>query len=218
MQPFLEQFIDRITPEANTGCWLWVGCGSTESYGTIRRNGRTKYAHRVSYESVNGAGSLDGKVARHKCDTPACVNPEHIIPGTNADNMRDAVLRGRFRPKRGEASPNAKLTEQQVLEIRRLVSEGKPTTRVAHLFNVSSQNVHDICTGATWAHLPLAENGPQACRGERNPMTTLNEAKAREIRARSAAGEKQRLIAASFGISIASVKAIVSRRNWSHVL
>lgn len=90
----MAYILSRYEPELNTGCWLWSGGTDRHGYGTQWVAGRVVYAHRIFYEQHVGA-IPDGQVVRHKCDTPTCVNPAHLLPGTQGDNMRDARERGR---------------------------------------------------------------------------------------------------------------------------
>jgi hypothetical protein len=80
------------------GCWLWDGEVNNHGYGrfTIYRNGQRirLLAHRVAYVLVTGE-DIDGELARHQCDNPPCCNPVDLIPGTQQDNIQDAVERGR---------------------------------------------------------------------------------------------------------------------------
>lgn len=82
-------------------CWLWTGATFRYGYGNIRvrRDGRWRNqgTHIVMWEEVNGPVP-DGLILRHTCDRPACCRPDHLIPGTQANNIRDAIERGRMDP------------------------------------------------------------------------------------------------------------------------
>ena len=107
------------------GCWDWTGSTDHHNYGYYEcRNGGKRNlfrAHRVSWAIFNDQPiPLPDIKIRHTCDRPICVHPAHLIPGTQADNMRDMAQRGRGRnnPPKGENSPNSKLTDDDVREIR----------------------------------------------------------------------------------------------------
>lgn len=98
-------------------CWLWFGTGLPSGYGLFTIHGKLRerprlrvLAHRYSYELVHGPIPA-GIQVNHHCDTPPCVNPRHLYGGTPADNIADAVRRGRVNPIR-------KLTAEQVREVR----------------------------------------------------------------------------------------------------
>lgn len=80
-------------PEPNSGCWLWHG-SNVKGYAYGRVDGKKQYIHRFLWEASNGP-IPDGMFACHKCDTPGCVNPNHIFIGTPADNSHDRDLKGR---------------------------------------------------------------------------------------------------------------------------
>lgn len=116
--------------EPNSGCWLWEGF-LVGGYGrcTIGKK-KAIYAHRLSYETFV-APIPDGLSILHKCDTPACVNPQHLFVGTHTDNMQDAVRKGRHfmqrhpelsslrgHERRGERSILSKLTDAAVADIQ----------------------------------------------------------------------------------------------------
>lgn len=80
---------DKIMPEPNSGCWLWVG-PRIGGYGAVQVDGKTKRAHRLVYEAERGP-IPQGLVLDHLCRTPACVNPDHLEPVTFAENIRRGV-------------------------------------------------------------------------------------------------------------------------------
>lgn len=94
--PALEQhYFDKfVSPEPNTGCWIWTGSLFKDGYGHVYRDGTTCSAHRAMWQFRNGAMARE-KHACHSCDTPACVNPDHVWPGTDLDNRRDLLAKGR---------------------------------------------------------------------------------------------------------------------------
>lgn len=76
-----------------SGCWLWIGRKNPHGYGHFRRNNKCILVHRFVYAEVKG--DPEGLFVCHKCDTPACINPDHLFLGTPKDNTRDMVRKGR---------------------------------------------------------------------------------------------------------------------------
>jgi hypothetical protein len=90
-------------PEA--GCWLWLGGWNTEGYGKVSKHGKmVVQAHRMFYEIHKGP-IPSGMLVCHKCDTPSCVNPEHLFLGNHVENALDMVRKGRGRPGGAVALP-----------------------------------------------------------------------------------------------------------------
>ena len=94
----------------------------------------------------------------HKCDNPACVNPEHLFLGTQIDNMKDMEKKGRS--TRGSRHPSAKLEEKQVFEIKRLLWKTDLNhQKIANLFNIGSATISQIKTGRIWKHVIYTSAG-----------------------------------------------------------
>lgn len=143
-----DRWMRRVSPEPNTGCWLWTGGVNIWGYGLISLGGRTSGAtgaHRVSY--LLHKGDPGGLFVLHSCDNRLCVNPEHLFLGTQRQNMADKIRKGRQQDQAGERGPSAKLIEADVADIR---SKRLSGSDFAALYGVSPQNVCDIQKGRTW--------------------------------------------------------------------
>lgn len=116
-------------------------------------------AHRLSYCWANGLDLFEiaGKVVMHSCDNPPCVNPAHLTLGSDADNMRDKCRKGRLIVQRGTENPWAKLSEEDVLEIRRLHDpawhSGYGHKALAKRFGVNETVIRRIVKREKWTHL-----------------------------------------------------------------
>lgn len=98
-QPVHVRFWNFVS-KSQDGCWLWNGTKDGGGYGQIStfRGEAPAKAHRVSWEMRNGEIPAGMSIC-HKCDTPSCVNPDHLFIGTQADNARDMVSKGRWNKK-----------------------------------------------------------------------------------------------------------------------
>lgn len=95
--------LNNYIPVTESGCWLWAGGWSTKKYGKCSSHSRVwAYAHRLFFQTFVGE-IPQGMVVMHKCDTPPCCNPNHLILGTVKDNHVDMWTKGRARP-RGKAA------------------------------------------------------------------------------------------------------------------
>lgn len=151
------RFWRYVEPELNTGCWLWSGAQTGGGYGTLHVRPRTVSAHRLSWEMAKGP-IPDGLFALHKCDTPACVNPDHLFLGTKADNARDKARKGRCHDNGGERHGMAKLTAFQVACIRVRLGEGQPQRRIAEEFGVCQTTISAIATRRAWTQRSQRSN------------------------------------------------------------
>lgn len=151
--PLEVRFFEKI--KKTETCWIWFGTKDPKGYGRIGsggRKGKDMFAHRISY-MIHVGEIPQGILVCHKCDNPACVNPDHLFLGTQTDNMRDCVKKGRlnpFKPK-GDLNPHAQLTWKEVLEIRASKNRGWGyRVPLAKKYNVSRDIITNVITGKTW--------------------------------------------------------------------
>ena len=167
-RPIADRFEEKLDKTTSIrGCWLWTGSPTSNGYGQISRGG--KYgaqigAHVCSWGLRNGAVPK-GLCVMHKCDTPLCVNPDHLSLGTHVENVADRVRKNRSaygdrsgmrlhpeRVPRGERHGNSILTTDRVKFIKR---DKRPTRHMARLMGVSQSTVSHIRTGRLWAHVSV---------------------------------------------------------------
>jgi len=114
--PEKQQLIEtKSIPVTESGCWLWLGSKMPRGYGQIQFLGKKYYAHRLSFEAYKGH-IPDGHVVRHTCDEPSCVNPDHLLSGTQKDNTQDCIRRNRF--PNGEKNGATRYSDELVQYIR----------------------------------------------------------------------------------------------------
>jgi HNH endonuclease len=131
-------------------CIEWIGGRDARGYGQFYY----KKAHRFAWEITYGP-IPEGMHVLHRCDNTWCVNPDHLFLGTHADNHADKVRKGR--QARGETHGCAKLTEDQVREIRAMASDGLSkrgtAQRIAEMFGITRIHVYYICSRRSWRHV-----------------------------------------------------------------
>ena len=147
-------------------CWLWTASSYLKGYGMFWDGQRNVRAHRFSYELLVGP-IPDGMFVCHHCDNPPCCNPDHLFLGTPADNMHDAVRKGRMatgvyngahtHPETrhtGKANINAKLTDSDVCWILAALISGIQQKTLATYFGVHRSIISRIKRGKGWKHVP----------------------------------------------------------------
>jgi hypothetical protein len=141
-----------VEPEPNSGCWLWSGATNQRGeygYGHLIYDGKDAKAHRLSWELANGP-IQDGMYVLHKCNISCCVNPDHLEVGDHKRNMAHMVTSQRS--CRGTEKHSAILNEQDVSEIRELLSDGWTHRIIAQAFGVKKSTIGAINKKITWRH------------------------------------------------------------------
>lgn len=167
MTPAKIRFFRMVSKRKRKGgCWLWMGTctpGGYGSFGRGRKEDGKEMAHRFSW-MIHKGPIPNGLFVLHKCDTTKCVNPKHLFLGTQADNVRDAKLKGRMASgKRWHAAKRAtcqgsrhgmsKLREKDIPKIRKLHAGGMSMTSIAVKFRVTRKNISNIVNGRNWTHV-----------------------------------------------------------------
>ncbi|WP_082549806.1 HNH endonuclease signature motif containing protein [Mesorhizobium sp. Root157] len=145
--------IERLMARCDdTGsCWEWTGSADSKGYGRLNLGDTPILVHRASWEAFRGP-IPEGMFVCHRCDNPRCFRPEHLFLGDQQMNMDDKMSKKRHRygVSRGADHGCAKLTEQQVRDIR--ASSG-PSRIIAERFGISGRQVRDIRALKVWKHL-----------------------------------------------------------------
>lgn len=157
-----------------------------------------------------------GKIVCHKCDTPACVKPDHLFLGTQQDNANDQVQKNRH--LFGVKNPNCKLKESDVFEILSSLKLGLRYKKIAQRFGVSVGSIERIAANDGWKHIKrdTIKRTPtaKAMRGVENPSAKLDFEKAKKINTMLSNGISQQKIAKKFGVSQVTISRVFLKKSW----
>ncbi len=161
--PMDEKFWDGVGRKTDAGCIEWKRGKSKRGYGkltgVVGNQRKSVRSHRFAYELFVGP-IPDGLIVLHSCDNPSCINPLHLSIGTNDDNSKDMVAKGRqaYGSRQGRSS----LTDSQVESIRKFhnsARSGKKKARdgtlkiLSERYGISKDHVSVIVSGRTWRHV-----------------------------------------------------------------
>jgi len=160
----IAEIWDHIEIKDLSSCWIRTKGKANYGYGIINTPERKQFrVHRLVWLSVFG-GIPEGLFVLHKCDNPPCCNPYHLFLGTQADNIRDMIEKGRrgktgYKPgsQIGEKNYRSKLTEEDVREIRFYLGSGISHESISIMFDVSRGLITQINTGKIWNHIDMED-------------------------------------------------------------
>ena len=157
-----ESFWQDVNKTSNEDeCWEWAGYIGAQGYGALTYQNKSWRAHRLAYILTYGElpemGGYHGACVLHKCDNRACVNPNHLFVGTQADNLKDMRAKNRqvlATNLKGSKNKASKLKEEDIPIIMKMRAEGFSLSRIGNKFNVDKVCIGFVVNGKTWKHVP----------------------------------------------------------------
>ena len=142
----MKRFWDKV--QKTNKCWNWIAGTRGNGYGTFKFNGKAIDSHRFVWLITFGEIPIK-KMICHRCDNRKCVRPDHLFLGTAMDNVHDAIKKGRITPKNhkklwGEKNPRHKLSNDDIVKIRKLLSTNLLRKDIARKFNISTRHLRYI--------------------------------------------------------------------------
>ena len=159
--PVVDRVLEKIVRIPFSGCWVFMGATNDFGYGIVGTGGRgapNDRAHRITYRHFCGE-IPSGMFVCHRCDVPSCCNPDHLFLGTNQDNVRDMISKGRNSPPPrnphvvGSVHPGSKLTEEQVIQIREAYRRGAKQKDLAQQYEVAHQTISKVVNNRRFKHV-----------------------------------------------------------------
>lgn len=197
------------------GCWNWQASKDQDGYGVFRAECDGiiyKRAHRYSFALHKGKIPFGIHVC-HTCDNPACVRPDHLFLGTNAENMADKIAKGRFRVPFGAQHSRARLTEEQA---KAILADPRPYAQIATEYGVHVQTISSLKNRDSWGHLGT-EKGVKAKRNSPRRGKSDKGVTPKIVRAIRASTERGVDLAARYGLKPQDISDIRHRRSWAHI-
>jgi len=130
--------------DKSSDCWLWTGATNNNGYGVIWNKNKLAYVHRVVWEDLYGPIPI-GKEVCHKCDNPACVQPNHLFCGAHEENMIDMAKKLRC--------GSSKIDTETIKQIAEMYRDGIGRKKIADTTGVNINTLKCILNGRNWSHI-----------------------------------------------------------------
>lgn len=196
----LARFWSKVDKGDGTGCWLWTASKVKDGYGRFHLNGKNRPAQQVAWEIAYGFPFPEGMLGCHTCDNPPCVRPEHVFPGTIADNAADMRAKGRANDTGARGDANGTHTRpDRIARGDRHYSKTRPE-----------------CV-ARGARQGLRKHPELVRRGERSNWAKLSADVVQTIRALRVTGMSYKALGQRFKIDPETARRIALRKTWAHI-
>ncbi|WP_448952174.1 hypothetical protein [Labrys neptuniae] len=207
-----QRFEDKFIPEPMSGCWLWIGSIGSAGYGTFYLDCRILRANRASWLIYKGPLASRAQFVCHRCDNPACVNPDHLFLGDAASNVADMRKKGRNRFPDSERRTNARLCAADVLKI---MADDRPQKLIAADYGVSQSIIFGVKAGRRWRHVTNGRVTSKGMpKGAQNIRAKLTTDQIREIRSDPRPSSQ---LAGIHCVSRQTIYRIRKGKGWAHV-
>lgn len=206
----------KSIPDEN-GCDICTSHCKCRGYPYLTRDKKHWRMSRWLYTQKHGE-IPKGKIIRHKCDNPACINLNHLELGTHKDNVYDMIKRNRA--LYGEKHPMTKLTEQQVINIYH--DRGRTQKEIANEYDLNYVTISNIQSGKNWGSLFKKHNiipkGKGKAIGEAVSGSKLTKVQVKEIRKLYKTGKySHRQLGKMYSVSFMAIGNILRKQTWKHV-
>lgn len=151
-----QRFWEKVDIRGEDECWRWLRSQDGHGYGVFGIGRKTYKAYRIAYIISNG-GIPDGFIVCHRCNNRICVNPSHLYAGTVSDNAQDSIRAGTYYHYEalGEDTGFAKLKNSDVIDIKKMLRDGKSCNSIGLMYGVTRTAIWCIKHEKTWGWLSI---------------------------------------------------------------
>lgn len=222
----VKNFWSKVNyPGNDQDCWEWTAFRDRDGYGHFDKSA----AHRLAWEFYNGP-IPNGLLICHTCDNPPCCNPEHLVLGTNVENMLDMKNKGRA--AKGSNQGTSIFTENDIKIMLTEIynNQYQSMSEIAFYYECSVTIISNILQGKYWQHITTdiaksfgvtlqdLKHKVTAKIGETHPGAKLTENDVRQIKTLLSLNKSKTSIATMFNISLTSIINIANGKHWKHVI